>query len=137
MRRKFLPSLLASLGLLWPQTSAVITNLAGAPWTHEKNDPPGAESVFLREDPKTGGMDLLVRFPAGHVIAPHWHSVNERIVLVEGRLSLRRDDGEKFLDPGGSVFLPAREVQRISCTSSTHCTFYIFWDGKLDTHAAR
>jgi len=61
---------------------SVVTNLADAKWTHDKGDPPGSESVFLREDAQTGGMELLVRFPAGHVIAPHWHSVNERVILA-------------------------------------------------------
>jgi len=37
---------------------------------------------------------------------------------------------------GGFAFLPAREVQRLSCVSKTRCTFYAYWDGKLDFHAA-
>jgi quercetin dioxygenase-like cupin family protein len=114
---------------------SVVTNIAGAKWTHDKGDPPGAESVFLREDAKTGGMDLLVRFPAGHVIAPHWHSVNERVIVAEGKLSVRVGSAaEVLLDPGGYAFLPAKEVQRISCVSKTQCTFYLQWDGKLDNH---
>ena len=72
-----------------PSTAVVIPDLATAKWTHEKNDPPGSESVFLREDTKTGGMEMLVRFPAGHVIAPHWHTANERIIVLEGRMTLR------------------------------------------------
>ena len=114
---------------------SVVTNLADAKWTHDKGDPPGSESVFLREDAQTGGMELLVRFPAGHVIAPHWHSVNERVILAEGKLSVRVGTGaEKVLEPGGFAFLPASEVQRLSCVSNTRCTFYIHWDGKLDNH---
>jgi quercetin dioxygenase-like cupin family protein len=114
---------------------SVVTNLADAKWTHDKGDPPGSESVLLREDPQTGGMELLVRFPAGHVIAPHWHSANERVILAEGSLSVRVGDGpETVLTPGGFAFLPAREVQRLSCVSKTRCTFYIQWDGKLDNH---
>ena len=114
---------------------SVVTNLADAKWTHDKGDPPGSESVFLREDAQTGGMELLVRFPAGHVIAPHWHSVNERVILAEGKLSVRVGSGpEIVLDPGGFAYLPAKEVQRLSCVSKTRCTFYIHWDGKLDNH---
>ena len=113
----------------------VATNPSTAKWTHEKNDPPGSESVLLREDPQTGGMDLLVRFPAGHVIAPHWHSANERLIVAEGKVSVRAGDAaETQLDPGGYAFLPAKEVQRIACVSQTRCTFYLSWDGKLDNH---
>jgi hypothetical protein len=32
--------------------------------------------------------------------------------------------------------LPAREVQKLACVSKTRCTFYVYWDGKLDFHAA-
>jgi quercetin dioxygenase-like cupin family protein len=114
---------------------AVIVNLAGARWTHQTKDPAGSEGVVLREDPQTGGMELLARFPAGHVIAPHWHQSNERLLLLEGRLSLRvGEEAEKLLDTGGFAYLPAREVQRISCVSNTRCTFYLCWDGNPASH---
>jgi hypothetical protein len=70
----------------------------------------------------TGGMDLLVRFPAGHVIPPHFHDSNEHIIVAEGQLRLRQDSGE---------------VQRLSCSSKTRCTFYLSWDGKPESHPAK
>ena len=80
-------------------------------------------------------MELLVRFPAGHVIAPHWHESNERLLLLEGRLSIRiDDDAETFLDTGGFAYMPAREVQQISCVSKSRCTFYLSWDGTPASH---
>jgi hypothetical protein len=39
---------------------------------------------WLRTDKSTGGMDLLVRFPAGHVIAPHFHDSDETHLRREG-----------------------------------------------------
>jgi quercetin dioxygenase-like cupin family protein len=118
-------------------TDMIVTNLDTAKWTHEKGDTPGSESVFLREDPATGGMDLLVRFPAGHVIPAHWHESNEHIIVLEGQLTLRQDSGDVQLNTGGFAFLPAREVQRLSCTSATRCTFYLTWDGKPQSHPAK
>ncbi len=124
---------LLTASLAMPQS--VLSNLAGAKWTHDKGDPPGAESVFLRQDAQTGGMELLVRYPSGHVFTPHWHSVNERILVLEGRLSVKVGEGDAAsLDPGGFAFLPAKEVQRLTCAPQSRCTFYISWDGKLDTH---
>jgi quercetin dioxygenase-like cupin family protein len=95
----------------------------GAHWSRGPGDPPGGESLVLREDPRTGGLELLVRYPAGHVFAPHWHDANERIVLLEGRLALRDGDAEKIVGPGGYAYLPAREVQRLSCISRSGCLF--------------
>jgi len=118
-------------------SNAILTNLSTAKWVHEKGDPPGSESVMLREDPQTRGMELLVRFPGGHVIPPHRHDSNERIIVLEGQLALRQDTGETSLDPGGFAFLPAREVQRLSCTSKTRCTFYLSWDGDPKSQPAK
>ena len=114
--------------------SAVIANLATAQWGRDAGDPPGSESVTLRQDAQTGATELLVRYPAGHVFAPHWHSANERIVLLEGRMSVGQAGNEQFLDPGGYAFLPAKKLQRLACVSRTRCTFYVHWDAKLDFH---
>jgi hypothetical protein len=62
---------------------AILVNLDTANWTREKGASAGSEGVMIRADQTTGGMDLLVRFPAGHVIAPHWHESNERIFVAE------------------------------------------------------
>jgi quercetin dioxygenase-like cupin family protein len=130
--------LLASMGIAASQsaTDAIVTNLSTANWIREKGAEAGSEGVMLHADPKTGGMELLVLFPAAHVIAPHFHNSNERIVVVEGQLTLRRESGVAAIDTGGYAFLPAREVQRLSCSSKMRCTFYLMWDGKPDSHPA-
>jgi len=112
--------------------AATVVNQEGN-WKKEKD---GSESITLRED--ATATEYIVRFPGGHVFRPHWHNVNERVLLLEGRLSLRQGDGpETFLDAGGYAFLPAREVQRTKCVSTTRCTFYVFWDGRLDFNPAQ
>jgi glyoxylate utilization-related uncharacterized protein len=112
--------------------AATIMNQEGN-WKKEKD---GSESITLREDDTA--TEYMVRYPGGHVFRPHWHSVNERMLLLEGRLSLRQGDGhEQFLERGGYAFLPAKEVQRTKCVSTTPCTFYVMWDGKLDFHPAQ
>ena len=92
---------------------------------------------MLCTDPATGGMDLLVRFPAGHVIPPHSHDSNEHIIVVEGQLTLRQDTGDSLLNAGGFAFLPSHAAQRLSCSSKTRCTFYLSLDGKPESHPAK
>jgi ethanolamine utilization protein EutQ (cupin superfamily) len=58
-------------------------------------------------------------------------------VLIEGRLSLREDDKETFVEPGGFAFLPAGKVQRLACVSKTRCSFYVYWDGSPKSHAVK
>jgi quercetin dioxygenase-like cupin family protein len=109
---------------------AVVTNLDTAKWDQ-------SGGVMLRTDPVSGGMDLLVRFPAGHVIPAHFHDSNEHIIVVEGELTLHQDAGDTPIKTGGFAFLPAKEVQRLSCTSKTRCTFYLSWDGDPKSHPVK
>jgi quercetin dioxygenase-like cupin family protein len=124
--------MLAAITAAFGQTAAV-TNLDTAKWVRDKE----SESVLLHTDPATGGMELLVRFPGGHVISPHWHESNERIIVLEGQMTLKQDQGDTILNTGGYAYLPAKEVQKLSCSSATRCTFYLAWDGKPQSHAAK
>jgi quercetin dioxygenase-like cupin family protein len=81
-------------------------------------------------------MELLVEYPAGHVLKPHWHDSNERIVMLEGSLSLWHADTEALLEAGGYGFLPARELQTMTCVSKTRCSFYVAWDGNPKSRPA-
>lgn len=96
----------------------------------------GSESITLREDSKTGATELLAHYPAGYAFPAHWHDANERIILIEGQLALEGDGAKKLLDPGGYAYLPARQVQHLSCVSSVRCSFYVYWDGPPKSHRA-
>ena len=133
---RFLFLLIAVAVAASAESNAIVVNAATAKWEHDAHDPPGSQSVVLREDPQTGAFEMLVRYPAGHVFAPHWHSANERIVLLEGKLSIQVGQVKTELEPAGLAFLPAKEVQRLACVSKTPCGFYVYWDGKLDSHKA-
>lgn len=115
-------------------SKAVVVNLDAANWTREKD---GSDGMLIHSDDATGGIDLLVRFPSGHVIPSHFHDSNERIFVAEGQLTLRQDAGDTLLKSGGYAFLPAHQVQRLSCTSKTPCAFYLSWDGKPASHPAK
>jgi anti-sigma factor ChrR (cupin superfamily) len=125
------PVLIVMAGLLLAESGGVVVvvNPSSAKWQVEGG---GSESVVLREDAQTGALELFARYPAGHVFAPHWHSVNERMVLVEGRMLVNN----AALEPGGFAYLPAKQVQTMSCVSTSRCVFYVSWDGHLDFHKA-
>jgi len=138
MNCKWVLLVIGSVAIAAGQPSGMIlTNLDSAKWTHDKGDPAGLDSAFLHEDTQTGGMEMLVRFPPGHLIKPHYHDSNERLIVLEGQLTVKRESGETALNAGGFAYLPAHEVQRLSCSSATRCTVYLSWDGKPDSHAAK
>ena len=115
-------------------SSVILVEPGTAAWEHERFDPPGAESVVLRDDAQTGATEMLVRYPAGHKFEPHWHSANERMVVVEGTMQVEVDGVTKTMGPGSYAYLPARHQQTEACVSETRCGFYVFWDSKLDFH---
>jgi quercetin dioxygenase-like cupin family protein len=112
----------------------ILVNPAEAKWEPAKG---GSESVTLWEDPKTGAVELFAHYPAGHVFPPHWHSANERLILIEGRIAMAEGGQKRFLEPGGYAYLPAQQVQRMTCVSATRCSFYVSWDGPLDLHPVK
>ena len=119
---------LGALALAQPRAT-IIPNLDAANWIHDPKD--SSDSVVLYEDPKTGAMDLLVRYPAGHKLMPHSHRTNERLILLEGKLSAQLGDAsEVTMSPGGLFIAPAGQTHRIACISGNRCTFYIAWGGK-------
>lgn len=131
--------LLAVAAVLYGQTKGsptegrVLANPTEVKWESAAS---GSESATLREDPKTGSVELFARYPAGHIFPPHWHTGNERIVLIEGRIAIEDGPDRRFVEPGGYAYLPARQVQKMTCVSNTRCSFYVFWDAPLDFHPA-
>ena len=135
MRLCFLP--LAVLLYGQAQTSGTVGRVLANPGEVEwKKTSNGSESATLREDAKTGALEIFARYPAGHVFPPHWHSAHERMVLIEGRISIEEGGARRFIEPGGYAYLPAHQVQKMTCASQTRCSFYVFWDGPLDFHPA-
>jgi quercetin dioxygenase-like cupin family protein len=120
-----------------PTKEIMVANPGEMKWQHDAGDPPGSESIVLRGGPESDGFEIFTRYPAGHAFPPHWHSANERIVLISGKMSIQVGQNTKFLEPGGYAYLPAKEVQKMACVSNTQCEFYVYWDGKLDFHPAK
>jgi quercetin dioxygenase-like cupin family protein len=102
--------------------AVVIPDLATAKW--EKDD-----SILLRQDAKTGAMELLVRYPGGKKLATHAHKSTEHMVLIEGKMTIHiAAAGPATLTPGGVAIVPAGTPHSITCSSDTRCTFYLAWD---------
>jgi quercetin dioxygenase-like cupin family protein len=85
---------------------------------------PDADGALLREDPQTGGLELFVHYPAGHVFTPHWHSANDRIILLEGAMSIQVGNGHKELQPAGYARLPAKQVQTNHKATAKQAVFW-------------
>lgn len=75
--------------------------------------PPGAQAAALVGAPgKEGPFVLRLKFPAGFIVPPHFHSKDEFVTVISGRFAVT--NGEKIerralkpLPPGSFVHLPA------------------------------
>ena len=76
--------------------------------------PPGAQITVVEGNPaEKGPVTLRLKFPAGYVIAPHWHTMAERITVLSGTFNVGAGDaldrsGSQALNAGGFVMLPSK-----------------------------
>jgi len=108
----------------------VIVNAREAKFQHDSDDPPGGESLMLRMDKKTGGMEFFARYPAGYAFKPHQHKSNERFLLLEGTATVDSGGKKTQLQPGGFSYFPAGTMHSHTCGAESKCMWYLMWDGK-------
>ena len=56
---------------------------------------------------------MRLKFPAGYVVPPHWHSMHERITVISGTFNIGSGDAvdrhaSQALVAGGFLSLPAK-----------------------------
>jgi hypothetical protein len=57
--------------------------------------PEGAHVAVLRGDPtKPGLFTMRLKFPAGYIVSPHWHTADEHVTVLTGVLYIGM--GERF-----------------------------------------
>ena len=84
-------------------------------------------------DPAKGAFSVAVRASAGCSVPWHWHTANERLVMVTGTAHVQMKDGKSLqLSPGGFSLMPSRHQHRFSC--ATKCMLYVQSDAPFDLH---
>jgi quercetin dioxygenase-like cupin family protein len=84
-------------------------------------------------DPAKGPFILLAKAAAGSTVPWHWHTANERLMIVSGAADVEMKDGNSVrLEAGGFAALPAQHVHQFRCERD--CTFYLDSDGAFDIH---
>jgi quercetin dioxygenase-like cupin family protein len=92
----------------------------------------GAEWKVFQTDPRTGGVQALVKFPAGAMEPPHHHTYGHWIYVQEGAKVVENlTQGKRFiLSNGMYLYTPAPDVHRVTYLS--RCTFLFVSDGPFD-----
>jgi quercetin dioxygenase-like cupin family protein len=122
----------------WAQNAAgpVVKPAAQVDWKPSGSLPPGAEFHLVYEDPKTHGVQTLVRFPKGYGLPPHSHSADETILVLKGKLLIDVGGRKETLSSGAYAVLPAGTIFSLKAAGFGGADFLCAFNGPFDMKAA-
>ena len=95
--------------------------------------PTGCQIAVLNGDPSKPNADVFLRVPGGYKLPAHSHSSAERMILVEGKLTVRyKGAAASVLTPGHYAFGPASLPHEAQCATGKSCTLFIAFEGPVD-----
>lgn len=97
--------------------------------------PTGCQITVLNGDPSKPNADVFLRVPGGYTLPAHSHTSAERMILVEGRLTVRyKGAAATVLTPGEYAFGPAGLPHEATCAGRKPCTLFIAFEGPVDAN---
>ena len=92
----------------------------------------GVQVKVLYQDSETEHTDMLVKFPAGFAMPPHYHTTNFHRVVVDGELDVTTLSGELLQGRKGD-YTRAEAKAIHTAVSATGGTIFIVSDGEFGT----
>jgi uncharacterized cupin superfamily protein len=78
---------------------------------HDEDDPPGYRSGYARVSDAIGEGGLAVKafeLHSGESVCPyHYEFVEEWLIVLSGRATIRHPEGEEIAEPGDAICFPA------------------------------
>ena len=95
---------------------------------------PSCVTIAVQDgNPGNGPSIILLKVKAGCVIPWHWHTPNERLIIVSGSAKGEMKDMEALmLKPGDFVLLPAKGIHQF--TALTEVQLFDLSDVAFDIH---
>ena len=95
---------------------------------------PTCSTIAVQDgDPTQGPSVIMIKAEAGCVIPWHWHTPNERLIIVSGSAKGEMKDMKPLmLKPGDFVVLPAKGIHQF--TALTAVELYDLSDAAFDIH---
>jgi hypothetical protein len=95
--------------------------------------PKGCQLAVLNGDPAKPGADVFLKLPGKSKVPAHKHTSVERIVVVEGDLSLTYDGHKPLAVKRGTYhYGPAEAVHEAQCVSAQPCVLFISFEKPID-----
>jgi quercetin dioxygenase-like cupin family protein len=84
-------------------------------------------------DPDNGASSFLLEAPSGCVVPAHYHTAEEQLMVVQGRVLTGMDGvAEATLGPGGFAMMPSKAMHWFTCKSKDTCLMFVTFDRKYD-----
>ncbi len=91
------------------------------------------KSALENGDPDTGPSTFLLQAPAGCRVAAHYHTAEEQLIVIRGRVSTgMKGMRSAILDAGGFAVMPAKAVHWFSCAGKEACLMAVTFNQKYD-----
>jgi quercetin dioxygenase-like cupin family protein len=95
--------------------------------------PEGCGLAVLQGDPTQNNADVFFRLAPGTTVSKHWHTSNERMVLISGELHVDYEGQDPVvLHPGTYAFGPGGLAHVASCAEGDECVLFIAFEEPVD-----
>jgi quercetin dioxygenase-like cupin family protein len=84
-------------------------------------------------DLNTGPSTAIMKATPGCVVAPHYHTAEEQLIIVRGEVSTGMEAmHDTVLGPGGFAMMPSKRVHWFTCTGKEECLMFVTFDRAYD-----
>lgn len=95
--------------------------------------PKGCQLAVLNGDPAKPGADVFLKLPGKSNVPAHKHTSVERIVVVDGDLTITYDGQKPLAMKRGTYhYGPAEMVHAAACVSAQPCVLFISFEKPVD-----
>src|SRR5450755_4083029 len=97
-------------------------NIFEGPFEQDEDDPPGYRSSFARVSDAIGEGGLAVKafeLASGESVSPyHYEFVEEWLIVLSGRVTIRLPEGQEIAGPGDAICFPTGPAGAHKVTNS-------------------
>jgi quercetin dioxygenase-like cupin family protein len=119
---------------VWAQTArqGVVNPLSSVKFAQD-DDVKCLQSVLENGDPDSGPSTFLLKATSNCVVAPHYHTAEEQLLVVRGEvLTGMQGMKEAVLGAGGFAMMPSKATHWFTCGSKEGCLMFVTFDRKYD-----
>jgi quercetin dioxygenase-like cupin family protein len=122
--------MLVAVGLVHAQ--GVVRSLSEVKFEQD-TDVKCLSSAVESGDPSKGPSTIILKAPANCVIPWHYHTAEEQLIVIQGRVPTEMEGMPKqVLEPGGFAMMPGKAKHRFSCQSRSGCVLFVTFDKAYD-----